>query len=263
MNNLISINKKFMDISPSKLVELILNSKYTKGVEIYVDYTFDKELEYLKNLVLELKKNNLILQVHANTNLSFEKQKEYLKIIEEYSDYLGYKIVVTFHSIYDKDKKMSIKKTVEYLENIINYIDNNKIIISLENLNNTSELIRLGKDDIIPVILNKEKLFFTYDIGHEIVEYGKITGINKDIIKKVKNIHIHTFNDKGEDHFPIYKNDLNLSHIIKAINLLKNNKYYNNIVYEYNLYVCNGKNIQEKIIDYLNSIDFITENYLN
>ena len=37
MRSLISINKKFMEVTPNRLVELILNTKSVKGVEAYID----------------------------------------------------------------------------------------------------------------------------------------------------------------------------------------------------------------------------------
>ena len=261
MKSLISVNKKFMDINPRKLVELILKSKYTKGIEIFINNN-EIEWKYLDDLVFEIKKNNLVLQIHGDSTLSLIEQIKYLKKIEKYSEYLNYPIVVTLHSIYDSDINMSIKKTIEYLQDIVNNIDNNKIIISLENLNDIKDYDRLEKELITPIILNDEKVYFTYDIGHEIINYGKIIDLNKYLIDEIKNIHIHTMNDRGMDHMPIYKNDINWELIIKSLAYLINNNYSGNIVYEYDLNRCNGNNIIEKITDYLSSIDFVSEHYI-
>lgn len=52
MNSLISINSKFMDFTPKRLVELIMESKYTKGVEMHVNIENKEELKYLDDLFL-------------------------------------------------------------------------------------------------------------------------------------------------------------------------------------------------------------------
>ena len=260
MKSLISVNYKFMEINPKRLVELICDTKYVKGIEIYVDNSNTNELKYLDDLVFEIKKNNLILQIHGDSTLSLVDQIKFIKKLEEYSKYLGYPIVLTLHSIYDYDTNESINKTITYLQDVVNNIDNNKVIISLENLNDIPNYDRLEKEYITPIILNDEKVYFTYDIGHEIINYGKIIDLNKYLIEEIKNIHLHTMNN-GIDHMPIYKNDQYWNLIVKALTYLINNKYSGGIVYEYDLNRCYGNTIEEKIIDYLNSIDFVSEHY--
>ena len=260
MKSLISINYKFMDITPKKLVELINNSKHIKGVEAEINIDSPYELKYLDDLVFELKKNNLILQIHGNIEDNFSNQLEYLKKLEYYSDYLGQPIVLTLHTIYDEDSSVSKKKTVEYISNLINNIDNKKIIVCLENLNDITGYVRLGKDEIKDLILNDEILYFTYDIGHELYDNGNMTSLDEYIIEDIRNIHIHT-NNSMDDHLPIYKNDIHWNEIMKALEYLINKNYKYNIVYEYNLYMCKGNTVEEQIIDYLNSIDMISEKY--
>lgn len=259
MKSLISINYKFMGISPKELVSLILNSKYTKGVEANIDVNNEQELKYLDDLVFELKKHNLILQIHGEIGINFVKQLEYLKRLEKYSYYLGYSIVLTFHTIYDENEEVSKSKTLEYLSDLISTIDNSKIIVCLENLNDARGFIRLEKEKIRPMILNDENLYFTYDIGHEIADYGSITNLDKYMIEEIRNVHIHSNNGRGVDHIPIYKNDIHWNEIIKGLVFLITNDYKYNIVFEYGLEYCNGNTLEEKIKDYLNSIDYVSE----
>ena len=62
MKSLMSVNvSKFLPVNPKRLVELILTSQYTKGVEVYLNYN-EEELKYLNDLVYELKRNDLILK---------------------------------------------------------------------------------------------------------------------------------------------------------------------------------------------------------
>ena len=144
---------------------------------------------------------------------------------------------------------------------IFKEIDSNKVIISLENLNSLRNLNRLNKEMIRPMILNDEKLYFTYDIGHEIADYGEITNLDSFMIDDIRNIHLHTCRHE-EDHFPIYNNDINWNKIIKSLIFLINNHYQYNIVFEYDLYECKGYTIEEKILDYLNSIDMISKHII-
>ena len=64
INPLISINYKFMDLKPNELVDLIVQSTHTKGIEIFVDLYNDSERKYLRALVPVLVEHHLILQVH-------------------------------------------------------------------------------------------------------------------------------------------------------------------------------------------------------
>lgn len=107
MKSLISINYKFMSLSPKELTLLINKTKYTKGLEVYVDINNTDEMKYLDDLIFEIKKNDLILQIHGNVNLEINEQINFIKLLEKYSDYLGYPIVLTLHSIYDEDENLS------------------------------------------------------------------------------------------------------------------------------------------------------------
>ena len=51
-------------------------------------------------------KFNNFYQIHGNVEISYEKQFDYLKKIEKYSDYLKYPIVFTLHSIYDENMNL-------------------------------------------------------------------------------------------------------------------------------------------------------------
>lgn len=261
MKSLISINYKFMDINPKKLVELVLESKYTKGFEVCINISDDKQVKYLDDLVFYIKNNDLILQIHGIIDEDYMTQLIFIKKLEHYSDILGYPIVLTLHTIYDENKDVSINKTIEYISNLLNEINNNKIIISLENLNDTNKLDRLNKEDIKTTILNDEKIYFTYDIGHEIADYGNVTKLDKYMIEDIRNIHIHSYDKEGNDHMPIYKNDMNWDKILKSLIFLKVNNYKYNIVYEYGLEYCNGETKEEKIKDYLSSIDYVSQHY--
>lgn len=263
MKSLISINHKFMGISPRQLVELIKGSKHTEGVEIYIDFEKQEERDYLESLVPELKQNNLILQVHANVKLELDMQLEYFKLLEKYSDELGYPITVTFHTIYDPEIYKSLSKTLEYMIVLIQNIDTTKFVLCLENLNDTEGKKRPNKEEIRNIVADNDFLYLTYDIGHELADNGRVTELDAKLAEEIRNVHVHTNDGLGEDHdhMPIYQNDMLWDEIMKGLSLLKNYKYQGNIVYEYALEFCKGENTEERVKDYLDSIDFVSENY--
>ena len=261
MKSLISVNKKFMEVSPKDLFDIILKYKHTKGIEACFDFNNPIEMKYLDDLVFEVSKNNFCLQIHADSKLSLEDQIKYMNKLSAYSDLLGYPIVVTIHSAYDPDKELSLKKTVEYLGELVKNIDNNKIVIALENLDDSKDKDRLEREYITSTILNNDNVYFTYDIGHELFEYGDLTNLNKYLIEEIRNIHLHTYNFK-KNHQPIYENDPHWNEMMKALIFLINSNYSGNITYEYDLYDCRGESISDKINDFLESIDLVSEKYI-
>jgi len=265
MKSIISINKKFMEYTPYELINIIKNnSKYIDGFEIYIDYHNQEENEYLKELANYCKKYNYHFQVHGNSSLSVEEQLNFLTNLEEISDFLEYKINVVLHSKNAPTNEESIKLTTEYTTEITERINNSKLIISLENLNDIPEEDRLNIDQVTPIVANNENLYLTYDIGHEIADFNNVTSINQNIIPIISNVHIHSNNylySGGFDHKPIFKGDINWNEIIKSILFLKNNNYDNTIVFEYDLFMCPGETIEEKIISYCKSIDYVSERF--
>lgn len=266
MKALISINDKFMKTEAQKLIELILATQHTQGFEVYIDYNNAKELEYLKKMIPFIKEHKLILQIHGEITLPLKKQIEYLKILENFSKTINQKIKYTLHPIYNKNKELSKKQTTEYLNTIIQNIDSERIMITLENLNDIRGKIRLGVKDIQDIVLENKDIFFCFDIGHAIDKCREITPLSRELITKTKNIHIHTLGEHSEDHYPITNNNKYSKQILKAIvqliqaKLNKNVEF--NIVYEYRLELCKGDTTEEKIRNYLKEIDFITDSIL-
>lgn len=260
MKAIFAINKKFMDYTPLELITLIKNnSKYVDGFEIYIDYKNEFELKYLYDFAYCCKQNNYHFQVHGDSNLSVNDQIEFLKMLEGIYDMLNYKIHVVLHSINN-----SVIDTTNYLNEVIDNINNSKLIISLENLNDSTRRQRLDVNDITPIIANDERLFLTYDVGHVMIEYNDVLDMNPNLVPLISNIHIHSLDYsycEGFDHKPIFKGDMNWNKIIKFILFLKNNNYDDSIVFEYDLFSCPGDTIEERIISYCNSIDYVAERF--
>lgn len=266
MKEIMSINSKFMEITPKELVELVINnSKCVKGFEISVDYYNSNEVKYMIELANECSKNNLLFQIHGNSNVSLENNICFIKIVEGLSNLFDYKINIVMHSLIADTTQEAIEKTTKYLNSLTSQIDNDKVTISLENLNDIHHEDRLNKEDIVSIICNNENIYMTYDIGHEIIDFGNITDLNEALIPLISNVHLHTYSNKyedGFDHKPIFENDEHWSQILKGILFLKNNNYKGNVVFEYDLYACIGNTIEEKIKSYISSMDYVGQRFI-
>ena len=130
------------------------------------------------------------------------------------------------------------------------------VIITLENLDDKTWAIRLDKSEMKAIIYNNEDLFFTYDIGNEIIEYGKITDVDYLLEQRMINIHLHTF-DKYEKHLPIFPDDPNKLRWLKALTYLKLIDYRGAIVLEYDYGAIPGKDFREKVINTVRSAEFV------
>lgn len=260
MKSLIAVNSKFLTMTPRELVKKIKESKYVKGVEAYFDCENDYEMYYLNELIDELKENDLILQIHANILKPYEVNLDYFKHIQKYSEYLGYPITVTIHSIYDENRNISREETIKYMGDLTLNTDPNKIIICLENLNDSPGEDRLELQAIEDIIINDENLYLTYDIGHVLADWGDPRDISSYLRDDIRNIHLHTKNHI-DDHRPIYEGDIYYDQIIKSILFLIDIRYKYNIVYEYDINYCKGESLEERLDDFINSVDSISGNY--
>ena len=266
MTSVISINEKYQTVEPKVLMDKIVNSKSVRGIEICVDPDNDFMMNYMDQLVNLCKENNILFQVHGNSALDLDKQKKYLDLLQRYSDFLGYPINVVMHSLTRDTTEEEISATQEYLKEVIEYVDLNKIKISVENLNDADGVIRLDKKEMEPILCNDERLYMTYDIGHDIADYGRITDLDPLLFKRISNVHLHAITNKyedGFDHKPIDdQNQDQFEQVLKGILYLKNNNYTGPVVFEYDLYLCNGDTIEDKLNSFLYSIDDTSEHII-
>lgn len=265
MISVISVNEKFHTLEPKKLVNLLIESKYTKGIEICVDPDNKFMMNYMDDLVNLCKENNILFQVHGDSSLDIDKQKDYLDLLSRYSKFFGYPINVVMHSLLSDNTEEEINKSLTYFNELIDYVDENKIRISVENLNDADNLIRLDKEEMLPIMMSNDKLYMTYDIGHDIADYGNITDLNPILIPKLSNVHIHStskYYKDGYDHKPIDDQSDDFEKVLKGILYLKHISYDGPIVFEYDLYQCKGDTVEEQVKSYIYSIDDTTEHII-
>lgn len=262
MKAILSINKKFMSFSPNELVNIIkTKSKSIEGVELYVNIHKRRELDYLIELVKVCKLHNLYFQVHGDSTLDIDEQVRYLKLLENVSDILGYKINVVLHPIVLESFDDSVRETINYFDNVKEKVDVNKLILSLENLNDFQYIDRLGINDVIPIAFRDDDIFLTYDLGHDIADNFKLTPLEDKVFYKLSNIHVHSVDDNyfggGYDHKPIFAGDEYLIIILRYLRYLKSKEYDKSIVFEYDINACKGNNVEERLISYIKSIDYV------
>ena len=253
MNKLsLSLNNKFFRIKPNELLRLIQKydkSKLIYGFEIATENKNDEE--YVKEFAKLICKKGYKINLHS---LPFKNQSNinnYLNFAVELSKITNDKINIVLHPVESTNYKDSIDKTKDIIKLIFKCIEDNNfskyIDISIENLNNSGDLVRIKKEDLIEILNIEPKLKFTYDIGHEIVDDIVTTELPKILNERLNNIHIHTHKE-NKDHYPIEK--LENEKVISNL-LIKYGKKQN-IVMEYALDYIEGENFEKKLEKYIN-----------
>lgn len=201
-------------------------------------------------------KEGYLLQFHGDSSYSIELQEQYFNFLNDLSneEYIN----VVLHPLSLNTIQDTIKETNLYFSKLLNliYQKHLKIKLSIENLNSIT-MPRLSKEYLNSILSNNMDLNFTYDIGHETVEYGKVVDLNSILIERLSNVHIHTFNIK-EDHQPIGMNEH--KEWIKAIQYLNYLHFDGTLVLEYDFYTL-GSNFEERMINYIKCVEYI-QNYI-
>ena len=250
MNKLLSINYKFFKQEPKKLIEIINKyneNKQIQGFEIAVSK--QEEQKYLLEFAKKLKKYNYILNLHAPTLENIEQYKKYLDYAVEISKITTQKTNIVFQEQTNK----YVKYLLKYIEQK-NYEKN--IELSIENLNDIKEVKRLKKEDITDILNQNQKLKFTYDIGHELVDKKEAKIEQNILIERINNIHIHTHIEQ-QDHYPLTKNKKDKEITTQIIEKIKRQNNNISVVMEYALDYIEGKTFEEKIKNYISEANYM------
>lgn len=260
----LSINHKFFEYSPKQLIEII--EKYdvnnsVKGFEIFLNIQNSDNYNYFNELIRLAIAKGYDIQFHGDSSLNYEEMTKYLDTINEFSKIYNRKFNVVLHPISNNLIEEDIISTNIYFSKVLNYIyyNNYNLNISIENLNSMTNLPRCNKEQLMPIINNNRELLFTYDIGHEIIDYGKITNLEEVFINRLCNVHLHTFNNR-EDHQKLDENDIYKERWIKGILYLKSIDYNGPVVLEFDFYTL-GDNFENRMIEYINIANYISEHF--
>lgn len=230
-----------------------------KGFELYFDFGIKEHVDYARDFAYLCAKEGYELQFHNDCVYDLERQKKYLEFISSLSFLFNKKkIPIVFHSVYGDDILENVRRTTEFMSDLLEYVYKEclNVILSLENLDDKNWAIRLDKSEMREIIYNNENLYFTYDIGNEIIEYGNITDVDYLLERRMINVHLHTF-DKYDKHVPIFSNDEHKLRWLKALTYLKLINYRGPICLEYEYNIIPGKNFEEKIHNTIISAEFI------
>lgn len=256
MNLLLYLDKNIFNVPLPNLLDNVKKSPWVKGFEVNINFNNQDEQKYLKDLARLCKKSKLLLQVHAHiTDSMIEELIFYNEVALIYGDVLN----IVNHPLASENIYLAQEKTNILFSKILNFIYDNrlKLTLSIENLSSRANTVRLSKKLLLPILSNNEDLYFTYNIGNELRDYGKITDIDTLFLKRLNNVHIYTY-DYKLIHKPIRKDDPNMSNFIKALSFLKQNEFKGNLVLDYDFTLL-GDNDQERLDNLLKNAKFINE----
>lgn len=253
MNILLSLNYKFFNLEPKKLIELIKRydkNNLIKGFEIATKS--QEEQEYSLHLARFALEEGYIVNLHSPCFEEENEIKEYIEFAVKISKIMNRKTNIVYHPINANSINESKRKTELQVEKIMKYIEKRNycenIELSIENLNDMSGLKRLKKEDLIDILNKQTRLNFTYDIGHEIIDGIKTEKLVNILEERLNNIHIHEY-QKKLDHYPI-KNIKEQKEIKELLEKYGKNK---NVVLEYALNYIKGENFETKLKNYIES----------
>lgn len=262
MDIYISITPKFFIRRPVEVIREFQKcdvNKVIKGFELYFDLGIKEHVAFAKDFASLCSKEGYELQFHNDCVYDLERQKAYLEFVSAFSRMFDGKLMpVVFHTVYGDDILENVRRTSEFMSDLLEYVYQKdlKVILSVENLDDKTWTVRLDKSEMREIIYNNENLYFTYDIGNEIIEYGNITDVDYLLERRMINIHLHTF-DKYDKHVPIYENDEHKLRWLKALTYLKLINYRGPICLEYEYNIIPGKTFEEKIRNTVISAEFV------
>ncbi len=266
MQLLLALNYKFIEKEPNQLIrllELYDPQRKIKGFEMMPDYTDEKSMAYFDQLATLCKEKGYHLQVHSTKRSYIEEQKHFLDLMEKYALMLGYTINIVFHPVSDENDTIALEKTNELMGELLIYCyqKNYHLTLSLENLEHRTTIVRLDKDEIIPIFYNNIDLKYTYDLGHEFKDYGQITDVDHLLLERLNNVHLFR-NDRTVNHLPLTDHDPDKEQWVKALLYLKQSGYHGSVVLEYDFYQMKGNTFEEKFKDYIEHALFV-QDYLD
>lgn len=243
-----------------KLIEEHDIEHVVDGYELMVDCKKEEHMAYLENLAHLAKEKGFIFQVHSSSYDSLDVQKKFLDEVERLALFLERDVPIVYHPFASETEEASLEKTNDLMAELLIYCYQNHyhLRLSLENLEHRKESIRLGKEEIVPVLYNNIDLHYTYDLGHELRDYGNITDVDHLLLERLNNVHLFR-NEKEVTHLPLTDGDIDKEKWVKSLLYLKQSGYQGSVVLEYDFYQMEGETFEEKIISYLKHASFIKE----
>ncbi|AHM57400.1 hypothetical protein EAL2_c21190 [Peptoclostridium acidaminophilum DSM 3953] len=260
MKFLISINSIGFNVPPELLVQVIKHidtGNAVEGIELNANVFDGVEREYLMRMAHATTANGLLLQIHApgpETHCaSDEKIDRLLETYDKVARITGQPARVVFHPVSSANCELAMELTQNYIETILLKIDNKGLLIvpSLENLNDTSHLARLGTKQIDSLLANTG-MGFCWDVGHDVISGNDSYRLPKGLEKSLENVHIHDVSDT--DHCPFYHFNTDF---VKTLRYLEHIGYKESVVLEININKLNASSTFQRYHEYIGNLMMI------
>lgn len=105
---------------------------------------------------------------------------------------------------YEKNKDEYLTHLKDSLEKIVKIASENDIVVCIENVETPEYIL-----EVFIELSKIEKLYFTYDVGHDAKANYNVENIYKKLDNKVKHMHLHDY-DHHTDHQILFKGIINL-----------------------------------------------------
>lgn len=260
MKFFISINSIGFDVPPELLVQVIKHidtGNAVEGIELNANVFDETEREYLMRMAHAARENGLLLQIHApgpETHCaSDEKIDRLLETYDKVARITGQPSRVVFHPVSSADCKLAMELTQNYIETILLKIDNKGLLIvpSLENLNDTSLVARLGTKQL-DQLLENTGMGFCWDVGHDVISGDNSYTLPKGLEASLENVHIHDICDT--DHCPFYHFNTDF---VKTLRYLERIGYKKSVVLEININKLNASSTFQRYHEYIGNLMMI------
>jgi len=257
---LISINSIGFDVPPELLVQAIKHidtGNAVEGIELNANVFDEAEREYLMRMAYAARESGLLLQIHApepETHWeSGTKIDMMLDLYDKVARIIGHPASVVFHPVSFRDRDIAMELTQNYIETILLKIDNKGLLIvpSLENLNDTSLVARLGTKQLDQVLENTG-MGFCWDVGHDVISGNDSYTLPNGLEASLENVHIHDVCDT--DHCPFYHFNTDF---VKTLRYLEQIGYKKSVVLEININKLNASSTFQRYHEYIGNLMMI------
>jgi|GEM_PF-2494680 len=265
MDYYISINaKEFLEFGAADLVRFISNNdknSIIKGAEIAIDCREDRQKEFSIELASAMSSNGRMIQLHADDIYGSGKNKiiEMLRYYNSIAEKCGNKIKVTIHPAEMQSIKDSINETRSALEYINNLVEKKRLDLEilLENLNTYAGKPRCNIGQILEILEGTMENGITLDLGHYVFDHGTSDiPIKNRLSKRIRNVHLHDIDDRGQDHQPFYFENVCLE---KMRGILSSIGYNGSVVAEISLNFLKGNSFEARLREYISQIELISK----
>jgi sugar phosphate isomerase/epimerase len=230
----------------------------TQGVDYFYSLVDKNVVDGLDINVRSLETLNSFKEAKHFGGLNYSIHSDLLSCCDSrfqnsYLDFLKYQntLNVTVHPSLDGHKI----KNLNTLASLLTSLDtaNNGINFSLENVNNYADNVRPNKYGVEFLLHYLPNLFFTFDVGHNLLCGSRDYNLDTGLKEKTKVLHIHDIVN-NVDHYPFCNSTFCLDSF-KSSNLLTD--FDGVVVFELAFDYLKGDSLKEKMRSFNESVEMV------